>query len=164
MATMILMMGVSQTKNNKGTCSRECTTPFWMWKLSFMTPWCWCGLTLLYKRSVNEPHGVVQSCGGHGSHGEAGRVEPVQQVHQDPNEEHGAGNACPQWQVEGCQAGKHVHRALSFAQQNAHGIVHVAHGKVHHALSLGCDGQGRESHVGSLREAQRGWQYYRWLC
>lgn len=57
---------------------------------------CYRGLTLLDKGPVDEPHGVVQSGGGHGAHGEPGRVEPVQQVHQDADEEHGAGDARPQ--------------------------------------------------------------------
>lgn len=111
-------------------------------------------LTLLYEGAVHEPHGVVQCCRGHGSHGEPGWVEPVQQVHQDADEEHGAGYARPQRQVKGCQAGKHVHRALGLAQQDSHRIIHVARGEVHDTLALGRDGQGRESHVGSLPEAE----------
>lgn len=109
---------------------------------------------MLYKGAIHEPHGIVQRGGGHGAHGEPGWVEPVEQVHQDANQEHGARDAGPQGQVEGRQAGKHVDSAFSLAQQNAHGIIHVARGEVHRALSLGRDGQGRKSHVGSLQEAE----------
>lgn len=108
-------------------------------------------LTLLYKGAINKPHGIIQCCGGHGSHGQPGRVEPVQQVHQDANQEDGARDARPQRQVEGRQAGEHVHGAFGLAQQNTHRIIHVACGEVHDALSIRRDGQGRESHIGSLR-------------
>lgn len=122
---------------------------------------CSCGfphlfaLTLLHKGAVNKPHGIIECCRGHRSHGQPGWVEPVEQVHQDANEEHGARNACPQRQIEGRQAGKHVHSAFSLAQQNSHRIIHVACGEIYNALSLRRDGQSGKSHISSLQEAER---------
>lgn len=112
-------------------------------------------LTLLYKGPIHKPHGIVQRGWRHWSHGQPRWVEPVQQVHQDANEEHSACNARPQRQVEGCQAGKHVHCALGLAQQNAHGIIHVACGEVYNTLPLRRDGQSRESNISSLRETEK---------
>lgn len=112
-------------------------------------------LTLLHKGSVDKPHGVVESRRCHGSHLKAWGVEPVEEVDQEPHQEHRASNAGPEGEVKGGQAGKHVHCLLCLAQQHAHRVVHVTCREVHHVLPVGGDGQGRDPYVSPLRGGKK---------
>lgn len=78
-------------------------------------------------------------------------LDPRQQEDEYPDHGDGRGNAGPHGQVKGREEREDVDLLLRLAQQNAHGVVHVALAEVHHVLPLRRDGDGRHRHIRSLR-------------
>lgn len=114
--------------------------------------------TLLYERPIDHPDGTVQGAGHSGARlvwswrgvlvPEG--LDPGQQKDEHSDHGDGSGNAGPHSQVKGCEEREDVDLLLWLAQQNAHGVVHVALAEVYHVLPLRRDGDGRHRHVRSL--------------
>lgn len=110
----------------------------------------------MYKRSVNDPDGVVErSVGGLTRRriligGGPQRLQPVEQENEHAHHGDGGSDAGPHGQVEGREEREDVDLLLRLPQQDADAVIQVALAEVHHVLPLGRDGDGRHGQVGSL--------------
>lgn len=112
----------------------------------------------MYKRSVDDPDGVVECPVGRLPRqcvligGGAQRLQPVEQEDEHAHHGDGGSDAGPHGQVEGCEEREDVDLLFRLPQQDADAIIQVALAEVHHVLPLGRDGDGRHGQVGSLGE------------
>lgn len=114
--------------------------------------------TLMYKRSVNDPDGVVERPVGGLTRRRiligrgAQRLQPVEQENEHAHHGDGGSDAGPHGQVEGREEREDVDLLLRLPQQDADAVIQVALAEVHHVLPLRRDGDGRHGQVGSLGE------------
>lgn len=109
-------------------------------------------LTLMYKRSINDPDGAVQRPGPHAVGGlarrcvlvggGAQRLQPVEQ--KDEHAHHGdrGGDTRPDGEVKRSEQREDVDLFFWFSQQDAYTVVQVTLAEVDHVLPLRRDGDG----------------------
>ena len=121
----------------------------------------------MYKRSVNDPDGAVQSPGPHAVGGlarrcilvgGAQRLQPVEQEDEHSHHGDGGGDTRPDGEVKRSEQREDVDLLFGFSQQDADAVVQVTLAEVDHVLPLRRDGDGWHRQVGSLRRQTGGEQ------
>ena len=103
----------------------------------------------MHESSIHNPDGAVEGA-GHSARllwcpwrilGTQ-RLHPAKQEDEEAHHGDGSGNAGPDSQVKGCEEREDVDLLLRLAEEDPHGVIHVALTEVHHVLPLRGDGDG----------------------